>query len=239
MAGVEAEVGKLDHGGLDNGKLDDGKQDEMQELPAVHEAPAAVIEEGTLDPVYEAKAKVLNKAIQNIGMGRYQWQVSRDRFPQVILLRCSVPLSNFLVPVLTAQVSKLIFCPALHSNRLRLGLRQPLAYRHVIDPTSRQVRIPRCKSALPYPVPKHRSPSRSHLLGFWMRHLRSPLGLQSYHWHNSRLRTHRRRFAQLRRCGRVCCFVEHWSRRKSSRRLSDFSRVLTREPSVVIDGAID
>ena len=39
------------------------------------EAPAAVLEEGTLDPVYAAKARVLNKAIQDIGMGRYQWQV--------------------------------------------------------------------------------------------------------------------------------------------------------------------
>lgn len=30
---------------------------------------------GTLDPVYEAKACVLNHAIQQIGMGRYQWQL--------------------------------------------------------------------------------------------------------------------------------------------------------------------
>lgn len=28
--------------------------------------------DGTLDPVYEAKARVLNRAIQEIGMGRYQ-----------------------------------------------------------------------------------------------------------------------------------------------------------------------
>lgn len=46
------------------------------EIPLVLEAPAAVLEEGSLDPVYEAKAKVLNKAIQDIGMGKYQWQVS-------------------------------------------------------------------------------------------------------------------------------------------------------------------
>ena len=31
--------------------------------------------EGTFDPVYEAKARVLNRAIQEIGMGRYQWQL--------------------------------------------------------------------------------------------------------------------------------------------------------------------
>jgi hypothetical protein len=41
---------------------------------AIAEAPAAVLE-GSLDPVYEAKARILNKAIQDIGMGRYQWQV--------------------------------------------------------------------------------------------------------------------------------------------------------------------
>jgi hypothetical protein len=46
------------------------------EIPLVAEAPSAVLEEGSLDPVYEAKAKVLNKAIQDIGMGKYQWQVS-------------------------------------------------------------------------------------------------------------------------------------------------------------------
>ncbi|KAH8601815.1 major facilitator superfamily transporter [Bisporella sp. PMI_857] len=35
----------------------------------------APIPKGTLDPVYEAKAKVLNNAIQEIGMGWYQWQL--------------------------------------------------------------------------------------------------------------------------------------------------------------------
>jgi hypothetical protein len=43
--------------------------------PSLQEAPVGVLEEGSLDPVYEAKAKVLNKAIQDIGMGKYQWQV--------------------------------------------------------------------------------------------------------------------------------------------------------------------
>lgn len=35
-----------------------------QDIPSVHEAPAGVLEEGSLDPVYEAKARVLNKAVQ-------------------------------------------------------------------------------------------------------------------------------------------------------------------------------
>jgi hypothetical protein len=30
-------------------------------------------EEGAVDPVYQAKAHILNQAIQEIGMGRYQW----------------------------------------------------------------------------------------------------------------------------------------------------------------------
>lgn len=41
----------------------------------LEDAPVGVLEEGTLDPIYAAKARVLNKAIQDIGMGRYQWQL--------------------------------------------------------------------------------------------------------------------------------------------------------------------
>lgn len=36
---------------------------------------APALPEGTLDPVYTAKAELLNGAIQDIGMGRYQWQL--------------------------------------------------------------------------------------------------------------------------------------------------------------------
>ncbi|KAM0427897.1 hypothetical protein ACHAPT_007356 [Fusarium lateritium] len=35
----------------------------------------AIIPKGALDPVYEAKARILNRAIQEIGMGRYQWEL--------------------------------------------------------------------------------------------------------------------------------------------------------------------
>ncbi|KAF1355676.1 MFS general substrate transporter [Lizonia empirigonia] len=45
------------------------------EVPPLEHAPEGVLEEGSLDPVYAAKARVLNKAIQEIGMGRYQWQL--------------------------------------------------------------------------------------------------------------------------------------------------------------------
>jgi hypothetical protein len=52
------------------------KYDKQDIIPSMHEAPVGVLEEGSLDPVYEAKARILNKAIQDIGMGSYQWQVS-------------------------------------------------------------------------------------------------------------------------------------------------------------------
>lgn len=45
------------------------------EVPFLDHAPKSVLEDGSLDPVYAAKARVLNKAIQEIGMGRYQWQL--------------------------------------------------------------------------------------------------------------------------------------------------------------------
>lgn len=35
----------------------------------------ALVEEGHVDPLYQAKAQVLNDAIQEIGMGRYQWHL--------------------------------------------------------------------------------------------------------------------------------------------------------------------
>ncbi|WWC66074.1 uncharacterized protein I303_108696 [Kwoniella dejecticola CBS 10117] len=47
--------------------------------PSEKIVPAAVTEDETVidgvDPVYAAKARVLNRAIQDIGMGRYQWQL--------------------------------------------------------------------------------------------------------------------------------------------------------------------
>ncbi|EFX05887.1 membrane transporter [Grosmannia clavigera kw1407] len=60
-----AEADSMPAGALDSrdDDLDSGEND------------IAIIPKGTIDPVYEAKARVLNRAIQNIGMGRYQWQL--------------------------------------------------------------------------------------------------------------------------------------------------------------------
>ena len=35
----------------------------------------ALVEEGQVHPQYQAKAQVLNDAIQEIGMGKYQWHL--------------------------------------------------------------------------------------------------------------------------------------------------------------------
>ena len=69
------------------GLLSMGTGDEASEEVVVHvlnDAPDGVLGEGAVDPVYEAKARVLNKAIQDIGMGRYQWQVSCCVFVQCV-----------------------------------------------------------------------------------------------------------------------------------------------------------
>jgi MFS family permease len=50
------------------------RSSEASELFDMH-APSSVLPRGAVDPVYEAKARVLNAAIQEIGMGRYQWQL--------------------------------------------------------------------------------------------------------------------------------------------------------------------
>ena len=44
------------------------------ELPNEEELVPTLLK-GSIDPVYEGKAQVLNSAIQDIGMGWYQWQL--------------------------------------------------------------------------------------------------------------------------------------------------------------------
>lgn len=36
------------------------------------DGPADIFTEGALDPIYQAKARILNEALQEIGMGKYQ-----------------------------------------------------------------------------------------------------------------------------------------------------------------------
>jgi hypothetical protein len=42
--------------------------------PTLGESEATLLR-GQLDPVYAAKARILNDAIKEMGMGRYQWQL--------------------------------------------------------------------------------------------------------------------------------------------------------------------
>lgn len=59
-------------GDMDQSKETDAHQDSFTSAMADVAAPAVL---KGIDPVYEAKANVLNVAIQEIGMGWYQWQL--------------------------------------------------------------------------------------------------------------------------------------------------------------------
>ena len=53
----------------------DQKDADVTTTPAMSLSNVALVdmhEDGTIDPVYQAKARVLNNAIQEIGMGKYQ-----------------------------------------------------------------------------------------------------------------------------------------------------------------------
>ncbi|KAI1454826.1 MFS general substrate transporter [Annulohypoxylon moriforme] len=59
----------------ENGKTSNENEQHLGEDVAIGIEDASTIPKGTVDPVYEAKARVLNRAIQDIGMGWYQWQL--------------------------------------------------------------------------------------------------------------------------------------------------------------------
>ncbi|KAH8809391.1 MFS sugar transporter-like protein [Xylogone sp. PMI_703] len=50
-------------------------REDALDVQDIYQEDDAAIPKGTIDPVYEAKARVLNRAIQEIGMGWYQWQL--------------------------------------------------------------------------------------------------------------------------------------------------------------------
>lgn len=55
-------------------EVDSFQSNRHNELPSEGEL-VPVLLKGAIDPVYEGKAQTLNTAIQDIGMGRYQWQL--------------------------------------------------------------------------------------------------------------------------------------------------------------------
>ncbi|KAK1769409.1 synaptic vesicle 2-related protein [Phialemonium atrogriseum] len=68
-------------GNIEHDIEDKGGDPQLQSQPqlggvvAIGKDDDAIIPKGQIDPVYEAKARVLNHAIQEIGMGWYQWQL--------------------------------------------------------------------------------------------------------------------------------------------------------------------
>lgn len=52
--------------------IKDEKQVPPTEVYYQHGVESDIYEDGTVDPVYQAKARLLNRAIQEIGMGKYQ-----------------------------------------------------------------------------------------------------------------------------------------------------------------------
>ena len=68
--------------------------------------PPPALPEGTFDPVYEAKARTLNTAIQDIGMGKYQWQLfvvvgfgwASDNLWPIVTSLIFTPVKNEFLP---------------------------------------------------------------------------------------------------------------------------------------------
>ncbi|KAK3337180.1 major facilitator superfamily transporter [Cercophora scortea] len=96
-------------------------------IPILHESSSSVpglggntdedgiIPMGEIDPVYEAKARVLNHAIQEIGMGRYQWKLfvvvgfgwATDNLWPIVMSLIFTPITNEFHP---AQPPLLALC---------------------------------------------------------------------------------------------------------------------------------
>ena len=55
----------------------DDKTSGLDEPAHVHGVFDSVYSEDTIDSGYLAKARILNAAIQDVGMGRYQWYAHR------------------------------------------------------------------------------------------------------------------------------------------------------------------
>lgn len=131
------------------GKLDDRKPSTSHDVDVDvgRDGPDIVLDEDTLDPVYTAKARILNKAIQDIGMGRYQWQVNTHTvlfylFPVYIrfiaifpsVMHKSLNSSSFNISILQGVMVSFgksaltSLLPALHCHWIWLGLRQSLAH---------------------------------------------------------------------------------------------------------------
>ncbi|KAM7224547.1 MFS siderochrome iron transporter 1 [Rhypophila decipiens] len=92
-------MGNLSHNG-------GGDDDDAAPPEANNAGDEGIMPLGDIDPVYEAKAKLLNHAIQEIGMGRYQWQLfavagfgwASDNLWPVVLSLIYTPVALELLP---------------------------------------------------------------------------------------------------------------------------------------------
>ena len=88
----------------------DEKEAQSKEIAHKHAALETVYTEDTIDARYLAKAQILNEAMQEIGMGRYQWCVPLTRriVPQPDALDCTPqgPLLRDWVWVVRVQLSQ-------------------------------------------------------------------------------------------------------------------------------------
>lgn len=81
---------------------DDRKYVSSNFEPAITTHTDAALPDDVADPVYSAKARLLNDAIQDIGMGRYQWQLfvvigfgwAADNMWPIITSLILVPVTN-------------------------------------------------------------------------------------------------------------------------------------------------
>ncbi|KAH9894713.1 transporter [Xylariomycetidae sp. FL2044] len=90
--------------GVEEGQVGGGNHLVEDVVVALDDVSA--IPKGTIDPVYEAKARVLNRAIQDIGMGWYQWQLfivvgfgwASDNLWPIVTSLIFTPISNEFSP---------------------------------------------------------------------------------------------------------------------------------------------
>ena len=52
--------------------VDEKRESQSTDKPSEANSIPGLYEDGILDPIYQEKTKILNRAIQEIGMGRYQ-----------------------------------------------------------------------------------------------------------------------------------------------------------------------
>lgn len=127
-------------------EMEDAAEDPLMGVPPEFpvDAPTSALPKGSLDPVYEAKARVLNTAIQEIGMGKYQWQL-------------------FVVIGYVPDLSTGRIWPDY--DKVRLGFRQFMAFGHVVDSTACGTRVQPTKGTASDTFSKRWAARRCNVLG--------------------------------------------------------------------------